>query len=177
MEKIVIIGAGGFGREVKFLIDRINSCNKTYELLGFYDDADNLNKYINGLPLLGNVDELLNRNDSVAVALGIGIPETKQKIVNRLKNKNYDFPILIDPSAVIGHDHVNLGQGTIICAGNIITSNIEIGDFVTLNLSCTIGHDTEIKSYSSFMPSVNISGEVFINKAVYVGTGAKLLTN
>lgn len=175
MKKIVIVGAGGFGREVKFLIDRINEQNKTYELLGFYDDAEDLKENINGLPLLGNIDELLKRKDSVAVALGIGIPVVKQTIIEKLKNKNFNFPILIDPNAIIGKDDVIIGQGTIICAGNIITSNIKIGDFVTLNLSCTTGHDTEIKSFSSFMPSVNISGDVLIDSAVYVGTGAKII--
>ncbi|MDT8414444.1 MAG: acetyltransferase, partial [Flavobacteriaceae bacterium] len=53
--------------------------------------------------------------------------------------------------------------------------NIYIEDFVTLNLSCTVGHDTTIKKFSSFMPSVNISGEVIIHEKVYVGTGAKII--
>ena len=48
-------------------------------------------------------------------------------------------------------------------------------DFVILNLGCTVGHDTTIKKYSAFMPSVNISGEVKIGEGVYVGTGAKII--
>ncbi len=57
----------------------------------------------------------------------------------------------------------------------IITVDIELEDFIILNLLCTVGHDTIIKSYSSFMPSVNVSGEVVINDGVYVGTGAKII--
>ena len=52
---------------------------------------------------------------------------------------------------------------------------VEIEDFVILNLGCTVGHDSIIKKYSAFMPSVNISGEVTIGEGVYVGTGAKII--
>ncbi len=85
------------------------------------------------------------------------------------------YPNLIHPSVMIGKDDVKLGQGLIICSGTIITVNVTIEDFVILNLSCTVGHDTIIKKYSSFMPSVNISGEVIIEPLVYVGTGAKII--
>jgi acetyltransferase-like isoleucine patch superfamily enzyme len=70
---------------------------------------------------------------------------------------------------------VEIGRGCIICAGSILTTDIILHDFITLNLMCTVGHDTEIEEYSSFMPSVNISGEVNVGKGVYVGTGAKII--
>ena len=72
-------------------------------------------------------------------------------------------------------DDIKIGEGTIICGGTILTCNIEIGSFVTLNLCCTVGHDTIIKDFASFMPSVNISGEVLIEEKAYVGTGAKII--
>ena len=68
-----------------------------------------------------------------------------------------------------------MGKGCIVCAGNLITTNVRIGDFVILNLGCTVGHDTVIHDYAAFMPSVNISGEVVIGEGVYVGTGAKII--
>ena len=80
------------------------------------------------------------------------------------------------PSVLIGSkEYVRIGKGCIICAANIITTNIEIGDFTILNLACTVGHDTIIGDYASFMPSVNISGEVIVSECVYVGTGAKII--
>lgn len=175
MEKIVIIGVGGFGREVKTLIDQINDVDKKYEIEGFYDDAENLENSYNGIPYLGKIEDLNKIELKTAVALGIGVPEVKSKIISRLNNENLYFPVLIHPRAIIGADDITLGKGTIICAGNILTCNIKIGEFVTLNLSCTVGHDTIIKDFASFMPSVNISGEVVINDKVYVGTGAKII--
>lgn len=176
MKDIVIAGAGGFGREVKFIIDRINRSESTFNLLGFYDDNTDLPDTINGIPLLGTTEDLLNYNKPVSVALGIGVPNIKKAIINKLNNSDLiTFPTLIDPSAIIGDDNIQIKEGTIICAGVVVTCDIQIEKFVTLNLSCTVGHDTIIKDFSSFMPSVNISGEVLINESVYVGTGAKII--
>ena len=72
-------------------------------------------------------------------------------------------------------DDIEIGEGSVICASNILTCNIKLKKFITLNLCCTVGHDTIIEDYSSFMPSVNISGEVKIKRKVYVGTGAKII--
>ena len=90
-------------------------------------------------------------------------------------NRYLNFPSLIHPNVLIGSDEVIIGNGCIICASNIITVNISIGNFVILNLGCTVGHDTRIGDYCSFMPAVNISGEVIIENSVYVGTGAKII--
>lgn len=175
MKNIVIIGVGGFGREVKVLIDQINKIEKTYTILGFYDDAVDCKSHYNGIPFLGTIDQLNNVTNTTAVALGIGDPATKTKIIKRLDNKNLSFPTLIHPSVQISDDEITIGRGTIICGSCILTCNIEIGNFVTLNLCCTVGHDTIIKDFASFMPSVNISGEVLIEEQVYVGTGAKII--
>ena len=175
MKKIVIIGVGGFGREVKTLIDQINQINPQYIIDGFYDDAENLESFYNGIKFLGNIDELNEITEQTAVVLGIGDPKIKSKIINKLTNPNLVFPALIHPSAIVGNDDIKIGMGTIIAAGCIVTCNIKLGNFVTLNLSCTVGHDTIIKDYSSFMPSVNISGEVIVHENVYVGTGAKII--
>ena len=176
MEKIVIIGAGGFGREVKALIDQINSVSHKYEFLGFYDDGYDKETIINYNKVLGSIEDLIKLDEKINVVIAIGLPYVKRKIVERLKtNLNIIFPTLIHPSVLIGHEFVSIGKGCIICAGNIITCNIKIKDFVILNLMCTVGHDTIINSYASFMPSVNISGEVVIHEEVYVGTGAKII--
>lgn len=176
MNKIIIIGAGGFGREVKFLIDRINQQEMTFDILGFVDDNTDLDKTINGIPYLGTVEKVVEFQEVVNVVLGIGIPDIKKKIINRLKsNPNLRFPTIIDPSAIVGKDNVKIGQGTVICAGVVITCDITIDEFVTLNLQCTVGHDTKIGRFASFMPSVNISGEVVIEESVYVGTGSKII--
>ena len=175
MEKIAIVGAGGFGREVKMLIDQINRHEQKYEFLGYYDDGFTVGSTINNNLVLGSVDDLAKNDEIISVVVAIGAPEIKRKIVEKLTRSTINFPTLIHPSVLIGDEFVTIGNGCIICAGTIITCNIELKDFVILNLMCTVGHDTVIGSYASFMPSVNISGEVIIHEDVYVGTGAKII--
>lgn len=175
MEKIAIIGAGGFGREVKCLIDDLNKADNTYEIIGFFDDNIEKGKLINDYKVVGNIEELNKIDYKLNVVFGLGEPNLKKKIYNKLDNNNLKFPSLIHPSVIKSDDSVEIGNGCVICANVIITCNIKIKDFVTLNLCCTVGHDTTVESYSSFMPSVNISGEVIIEENVYVGTGAKII--
>jgi len=175
MKKIAIIGAGGFGREVKTLIDELNKVEKQYEFVGFFDDGFPKGEIFNGSPVLGGVAEINQIQEKFAIVIAIGDPKTKAKIHQLISNDLIEYPNVIHPKAIISDDYVEIGIGNIITAGCIITCNIKIEDFVILNLMCTVGHDTTIKSYASFMPSVNISGEVVIHEKVYVGTGAKII--
>jgi sugar O-acyltransferase (sialic acid O-acetyltransferase NeuD family) len=175
MQNIVIIGAGGFGREVKTIIDAVNKVDKIYNFIGYYDDGIEKGTMINNFPVLGNLHDLNSSSEPISVLLGIGEPTTKSKIIAKLSSDKINFPTLIHPSVQISEDEVAISKGCIICGGTIITCNIVIGTFVTINLNCTIGHDTIIDDFSSFMPSVNISGEVHIQEKVYVGTGAKII--
>lgn len=175
MKKIAIFGAGGFGREVKWLIDEINQHNQTWEFLGYYDDDFTHVKNIESQFFLGGTQELNNLKEELYLVFAIGNPAVKRKIVQNITNQLVRFPVLIHPNVRMGTENVEVGEGSIICAGNIITVDINIGKHVILNLSCTTGHDTVIGDYASFMPAVNISGEVNIGEAVYVGTGAKII--
>jgi len=175
MKKIAILGAGGFGREVKMLIDQINSIEKKYEFIGYYDDGILKGEKVNNFPVLGNTDDLNLVQEPILVALALGNPMHKEKVVQKINNLNVTFETLVHPSVIIGNDNVVIGKGSIICAGCIITCNIHIQDYVIINLACTIGHDTIIKDYVSIMPGVNVSGEVYLCEAVYIGTGAKII--
>lgn len=173
---IAIFGAGGFGREVKTIIDAINKDQQNkYNFVGFYDDGMEQGRIVNGFPILGGLKELNAYNENLALVISIGDPKIKRKIISKISNDLISYPTIIHPGVSISKDEVKLGIGCIICEGTIITCNIDIKDFVILNLMCTVGHDTIIENYCSFMPSVNISGEVTIKQGVYVGTGAKII--
>lgn len=176
MKDIAIFGAGGFGREVLGLINDINNIKKIWNIIGFFDDGIERGKIINGYEVLGGLDELELWKKQINIAISIGNPIVKKKIVETIQNKNVIYPTLIHPNVVIGDNNfVEIGRGCIICSSNIITTNIKIKDFVILNLACTIGHDTIINDYAAFMPSVNISGEVDIGRCVYCGTNATII--
>ena len=98
----------------------------------------------------------------------------RKNIVQIISNQLIKFPVLIHPSVIISNK-VEIGEGSIFCAGNIITTNIRIGKHVVVNLDCTIGHDAIINDYCSFMPSVNISGDTEIGECSFFGTGSLII--
>lgn len=176
MKDIAIYGVGGFGREILTLIKDINRVNPQWNIIGFFDDAYPQGEIHNGIPTLGGMEVLNGCPTDLALAVAIGTPRINKMVVDKITNPKVSFPTLIHPTVLIGDsDYVKIGKGCLICAANIITTNVMIGDFVILNLACTVGHDTVIGNHAAFMPSVNISGEVNVCECVYVGTGAKII--
>jgi sugar O-acyltransferase (sialic acid O-acetyltransferase NeuD family) len=174
VKPIVIYGAGGMAREVAQLIHDINQQEEVWDLLGFLsDDPESWKTDVGGLPVLGG-HEWLRRTPHCAVALGVGSPATKLKLVGKMKGAAIGFPILRHPSVVISRS-VYLGRGTIITAGCILTVDIKLGDFVTINLACTISHDCRLGDYVTIAPGVNVSGNVLLNEGCDVGTGSTII--
>ncbi len=174
MKDIVIVGAGGFAREVAWLIEEINKEKKEWNLLGFIDDnEENIGKELNGYKIIGTTEYLneeLSRDIYIVIAIGNG--KIRAKIVNKLKDRKY--AILIHPNVKISSTNL-IEEGSIICSGTIITVNIEIGKHVIINLDCTIGHDATIEDYATILPSVNLSGNTVTKKYTTLGTGTKVI--
>lgn len=176
MKDLIIFGASGFGREVAWAVERLNKVTPTWNLLGFMDDADDIQgTKINGYPVLGKTDDIGNYPDACFV-VAIGASRTREKIVSSMKivNPSIKFGTVIDPSVEMS-DLVNIGEGTIICAHTIITVNIEIGSHVIINLDCTVGHDAVLQDFVTLYPSVNVSGITNIGHAVELGTGMQII--
>jgi sugar O-acyltransferase (sialic acid O-acetyltransferase NeuD family) len=176
MKPIAIYGAGGFGLEVAMLIEQINEVKPQWNIVGFFDDNITNGTRKNDYCVLGGIKHLNNWSEKLAIVFALGMPKIKKKVVDKVKNPNLYFPSLIHPSAIIGSKkYVQIGQGCIISAGCIITTNIKIGSFVFFNLSCTFGHESKIGDFCSFMHGCNISGEVSIGEISFWGTGAKII--
>lgn len=175
MNDIVIYGSGGFAREVALLIEDINKENNEWNILGFLDDDDeNHGKEINELTVLGSEVWLLDR-ENIHVVLGIGSPKYKKIIIKKLENyKNVIYPNLIHPTVKFSRFN-EIGRGNVICEGNILTTNIKLTDFVTVNLNCTIGHDTKLGAYSTLLPNASISGNVIFEECVDFGTNSTII--
>ncbi len=171
MKKLIIIGVGGFGREVAWLVERINKVKPTWDLLGFVDDNEELHgTTVGGYKVLGNCDYLIN-TDIYAIC-AIGSSRIRKKIIEKLVG--IKFAVLIDPSTIVSKN-VTIGEGTIICAGTIMTIDIEIGCHVIINLDCTIGHDSVLNDFVTLYPSVNVSGNTILEECVEIGTGTQII--
>lgn len=175
MKKIVVLGAGGFGREVQWLIERINKNEASWEISGYIDDGMPKGTVINGYEVLGGTDILEQYDEPIYVACAVGSAKIRKKIIEKLsKFDMIRFPNLIDPSVKMS-DLIQLGRGNIICAGTILTVNIQIEDFCIINLDCTIGHYDVLDSFVTIYPSVNVSGNVHVGQCSELGTGTQII--
>lgn len=173
MKDIVIIGAGGFGREVAWLIEDINEIDKQWNILGFVDDNESdLGKNINGYNVLGDKTWLYDKQ--VYVVNAVADPKTRKQIMEKLSHTDNMYPTLIHPN-VIYSNKVEFGEGCIVGAGNILTVDIVIGNHVIINIDSTIGHDAIIADYSTILPGVNISGHVHLEECSMIGTGTAII--
>jgi sugar O-acyltransferase (sialic acid O-acetyltransferase NeuD family) len=169
MQDIVIVGVGGLGREIAEWVEDINEVKPTFRVLGFLDDdATKHGSVRHGLEVLGGIDWLTGRTRTVASVIGVGNPAPKRRVVERLRAHSAGFPSILHPNAVIGR-HVVLGEGCVVCPGVIITTDIQIGRFVTFNFGLTVGHDATIDDYVTLAPGVNISGYVKVREGADLG--------
>ena len=174
MKDLYIIGAGGFGREVAWLVERLNDENPTWRLKGFVDDNQHLwGTMEDGYPVLGGIEYLMRKEGAYAVC-AVGSAVTRKRIVERFKGSAVRFATLIDPSVLMSK-RVTVGEGSIICAGTIITVDVTIGRHVIINLDCTLGHDDVVGDFVTMYPSVNVSGNVVLGACTELGTGTQII--
>ena len=176
IEKVVIIGTGGFGREVLDVLEAINQVQTQYEILGFITEPgyQKPGELINEKPVLGYFDWLEQNKDQVKAMCGVGAPATRLRLIRQAENIGVQFFSAVHPRAILTR-WVRMGLGSIITAGCILTNNISIGDHVHLNLDCTVGHDAVIEDFVTVSPGVHVSGNVRLEQGSFIGTGANLI--
>ena len=170
MKKLVLIGAGGFGREVATLVEVINSVKPAYELLGFLDDGPQYHDgmMINGYPWLGKHDWILNHKEDTVCTCTVGTPRIKGILQRELMEQGVTFETLIAKGSFIS-PHTEIGPGCVIYGWVSISVNCKLGAGVLLNQNVTVGHDTVIGDYTSVMPTTGVSGCCTIGKEVCIG--------
>ena len=178
MKDIAIFGAGGFGREIACLINRINAQQpSTWNLIGFFDDDEKIlgawNEYGK---VLGGMDALNQWDKPLDLVIAIGNPSILELLVVKIQNHNISFPNLIDPNVeFMDKEHVEMGRGNVICMRCTISTNVKFGNFNLLNVAVGVGHDASFGSYNVVMPNVNISGGVAIGDSNLFGVKSTVL--
>jgi sugar O-acyltransferase (sialic acid O-acetyltransferase NeuD family) len=176
MKKIAIYGAGGFGREVACLIQKINEKSPEWELIGFFDDGiveGTQNEYGK---VLGGIDQVNNYPEDLAIVIAIASPKIIEKIVGNITSSKISFPNIISPDVTfLDKNNFSIGKGNIISYHCVLSCNVHIGDFNIFNWAITIGHDVTIQNYNAFMPDVKISGEVNIGNKNFFGVNSTVL--
>lgn len=170
MLDIVIVGAGGFGREVyRWAKDSLPGAQ--YRVKGFLSSRpEDLDGFGFKEKILGDdVSYALQENDRFVFA--IGSIEAKKRSVERMKARGIKCVTLIHPSAVVASS-ARLGEGVILCPFALVSDHVVLGDFVIMNFYSSCGHDTKVGKYGMFSPYATANGFVTMDDEVFLGTHA-----
>jgi sugar O-acyltransferase (sialic acid O-acetyltransferase NeuD family) len=175
MRDLVLFGTGGLAREVLQIVLDLNEDAPRWNVLGFLDDNEALHgTAIHDLPVLGGAGWLADR-PGVQAVVGIGGTATRRKVVRRLQSiSGAGFATLVHPLAYVGR-RVAVGEGSVLCPGALVTTDIAIGRHVILNLAVTVGHDAVLEDFVTVAPGAHVSGNVRVGEGCDLGTGSTVI--
>jgi sugar O-acyltransferase (sialic acid O-acetyltransferase NeuD family) len=176
LKDIVIVGAGGLGREIVAVIEACNTTRKEWNVLGFLDSNRNLaGTEVGGVPVLGS-DEWCRENarEGVSFVCAIGDPKIRCQIAKKFSAMGCGFVSIVHPDVRIPCS-VQIGAGTVVMAGTQFTTDATVGSHVVIYLNCSITHDVEIGDFCMISPGSNLSGGAVLEAGVQFGTGASIL--
>ena len=174
---IAIYGAGGFGKEVACLINRINANGGDWHLIGFFDDSKPYGMPVSSYgTVIGGMDLLASYSEPLAIAIAINDNKTVKRIRESINNPNITFPNLIDPSLfLVDENTFKMGEGNIIQNDCMISCDVTIGDFNLINDHVVVGHDNIIGNFNGLMPAAHLSGGITIGDNNLLGVASVVL--
>jgi sugar O-acyltransferase (sialic acid O-acetyltransferase NeuD family) len=171
---LVIVGAGGFGREVYWLVSEINRQRLRWHVVGFLDDNP---RALDGIDfpaaVLGPIEAYATMPETFAVC-AIGNPQVRRTVVARMDKLGAQWATLIHPSSFLGTGS-SIGEGSVLLPSAGVTVNASVGRHVHLNFNSIAGHDAKIGDFCTIAPLVGISGNVVLEEGVFVGSHAVVL--
>ncbi|HEX3320315.1 MAG TPA: acetyltransferase [Terriglobales bacterium] len=174
--KLVIVGAGGLGREVLAMVRACNLVSPEAEVLGFLDSNPSLaGTQIAGVPVLGSDDWCkANKTENLRYVCAIGNPMARSIVTCKLLDMGCQFSTIVHPGVHLP-DSVRCGVGTVIMAGTEFTTDSTVGSHVIIYLNCSITHDVVVKDFCLIASGCNLSGGSILETGVELGTGACVL--
>ena len=166
---VVILGCGGLGREIAAVLGRSGQ----YTPAGFYDDGAPVGASVLGLPVLGPIAALEAVDTETAVVFGIANTEVKERIWNRLRtNHHIHFPTVVSEQAmVLAREHVELGAGTVVMPGAIISPDVTTGIGCLIHMGCILSHDTHLGDFCSVLQGVVVPSGISLGNKELVRAG------
>jgi sugar O-acyltransferase (sialic acid O-acetyltransferase NeuD family) len=174
VRELLLVGAGGFGRETAEAVRAINQRSESWKLLGFLDDAPALQSgEVDGLPVLGPIDAL-DRYPDAAVTVCTGHPGnyfSRKRIVRRLGLDPARYATLVHPGAALAASTA-VGPGSVVLAGVVTTAAVQLGAHVAVMPGAVLTHDDVVADYATFGAGARLAGRVRVDEGAYVGSGA-----
>ena len=141
-DRLLLVGAGGFGRVVSELARQSFDC-------AFVDDGVEVGTIICDIPVIGQTADLHNLfAEYKNLVIVIGNNSVRERIYNMTKRIGYNFPNLISSSAYIS-SYAKLGWGCVILNNAVIQNGSCVGNGVLLNPGVEVHHDCSIGDYEA----------------------------
>jgi len=173
MYDILIVGAGGFGREL-YVWAKDSFPEDYYIIKGFLDDNRRaLDNYNMDVGIIGNLHNY-ELKDQDRLLIAIGNIKIKKRIITNLKKKGAKFLTLIHPKAIVLNT-AKIGLGVVICPFAIVSDNVQLGDFVMMNSYSSCGHDAKVGKYCILSPYATLNGFVVLEEEVFLGTHSTVI--
>ena len=170
--RILIVGAGGFGREV-LLWARDAWPEQTAKIAGFLSaDAGRLEGHAASLPVIAD-PAAFEPEPGDALLLAIGIPEVRRRVAEDLLSRGAEFLTLIHPTAIVAPT-ASIGLGSIVCPYAIVSDAARLGRLTLLNYHSSLGHDATAGDYAVFSPYATLGGGAHVGDDVFLGLHASV---
>jgi sugar O-acyltransferase (sialic acid O-acetyltransferase NeuD family) len=174
MKRLLIVGAGGFGREVLGWARDVAKRQPDWMLDGFLDSKPSaLDGFDIPLRIVGDPLTYIPHGYEIFLC-GIGDPITKLRVCQSLRARGARFAALIHPTAVVG-PQCRIGEGCVLCPGSVVTANVTLGAFVIINVHATVGHDAVVGDGSTLSAHCDVTGQVRLGEGVFLGSHASIL--
>ncbi len=173
---LLIVGAGGFGRETAQSVLGARAAGGRLRLLGFLDDNPLLaGGEVAGIAVLGG-GELARSLAPARVVLCVGSvrdPLARLRLARRLDLPDARFATVVHPSVVVSGDSV-IGPGSVLLAQSVLTAEVRIGAHVAVMPRVVFTHDNVIEDFVTVASGVGLAGGVHVERGAYLGAGAQV---
>lgn len=169
--RIAIVGAGGHGRVV---VDCLRLRHGDSVALGLYDDRWREIGEVDGVPVLGSVDDLFASADWPTAFVAVGENAVRRAIAERIVTSGRRLATVVHPHTSIS-PRAEIGAGTIAVAGCVANAGARVGQGVILNTLSSVGHDGVVEDYAQIAPGVNLGGGSVIERGAFLGMGVKVV--
>lgn len=168
----VIVGGGGFGKDVMWAVQAMNAAQMCYEIVGYCDDdPQKQGRQILDYTVLGSPEDVAARFVEPCFVCSIGDNAARARVVQRVLALGWTPVTVIDPSVMIA-EGVVIGNGSYIGARAILSPKARIGDHVLINNHTTIGHDCTLGDFAQVSPGARVSGFSVLKEGALLGANA-----
>jgi sugar O-acyltransferase (sialic acid O-acetyltransferase NeuD family) len=169
--ELLLVAASGLAREVLAIV----RAHGLYDVVGFLDDSADLHGTIDGVRVLGSVEDAAGRPDA-AVLVCAGRGSVREAIVTRLAGVGVGperFATIVHPDVEVP-DTSSVGAGSILLAGVVLTTAVTVGDHVVVMPHVTLTHDDAVEDFATLCAGVTLGGWVSVGRRAYVGMNASV---